>query len=248
MVLRKTRSPGLAGVLFWPYPLFYRPFGRLRNRGDCRKGDFDFWIDGYPRSANTFAVRAFQMANPNVRIRSHMHIPPFIINSVQLGKPGLFLIRKPEDAIMSWAIYWNSPVEPCLDYYIDFHRTLLPYASKLFLASFEAVTSDFEGLIRQFNSRMNANYALPQCPAGTVFSRIEEESRNHKGEVNELQICRPSPRRAELKEKLAIEIKSCVIAKKLEKARELHLTLWQNHSKAMELACGSEAQTCAQSQ
>jgi hypothetical protein len=180
-------------------------------------------------------VRAFQMANPHLRIRSHRHIPPFIINSVERQKPGLFLIRKPEDAAISWAIYWNSPVEPCLDYYIDFHRILLPYASKMYVASFEEVTTDFDGLIRQFNTSLNTRYGLPGYEAGVVFSRIEEESRNHKGELNELQICRPSLRRAELKEGLVRGLSHGTTARKLEKARDLYDVLLQNQAKELQL-------------
>ena len=126
-------------------------------------------------------------------------------------------------------------MEPCLDYFIDFHRTLLPYAPKMFVARFEVVTTDFEGLILQFNARMNANYGLPRFDDRAIFSRIEEELRDQEGKVREMQVCRPSPKRAELKAVLAKELDSCATAKKLDKARELYVTLVQNNAKAMDL-------------
>ena len=189
----------LGRLLFWRRPALYRYFGLLRGRGDCFDQDFDLWIGGFPRSANTFAVEAFQSANPGVRLASHRHIPAFIIRWLDAGQPGIFLIRQPEEAVLSWTILWRGYLEETLEYYIDFHRALLPHASRLFIATFDMVTNDFGAVIEQFNRRYGSRYAVfkhePQAVA-ECFSRIETTSPPGGGE---LAVCRPSAKRAKLK-------------------------------------------------
>lgn len=216
----------LGRYILWRCPSFYRVFGIVRHRRDCRIGDFDLWIDGFPRSAQTFATKSFQLANPDAKIRSHQHLPPFIINAIQTGKPGILMMRKPADAAISWAIYWDNPVGLCLDYYIDFHRTLLPYTGKMFIARFEEVTYDFGSLVQQFNQQVGTHYNCPSHDPGTVFSLIEAETNWHDPELDSRRICRPSPERARIKALLMKELTtSSKIAKKLDKARRLYYAI-----------------------
>jgi len=118
----------LGRFLLWSSPRLYRLFGLARGRGDCWQRDFDVWIGGFPRSANTFAAEAFQMVNPQVRLASHHHVPVFIIAWLEMHKPGMFLIREPEAAVASWAVVWQGHLPESLDYYIDYHRTLMTYS------------------------------------------------------------------------------------------------------------------------
>jgi hypothetical protein len=91
-------------LIFWPRPALYFPFGVLRNRGNVFRSDFELHISGYPRSGNTFAVKAFLMANPGTPLRSHRHIPTFAVQSAKNSQPGMVLIRNPVDAAVSWSI------------------------------------------------------------------------------------------------------------------------------------------------
>ena len=199
----------------------------MRGRGDCLTDDFDLWIDGYPRSANSFAVESFRIANPNARIRSHRHIPTFILNALERKKPGIFLLRKPEDAVVSWAIFWDADLAHCLDYYIDFHRPLCARAAQLFVAPFDLVIADFNEVIRQFNGRHGTDYATAPSDPTTrdlCFSAIEDSSyRCPEGGVNELRVSRPSRHREEIKPQLAERLhKLPVLRRKLETADKLH--------------------------
>jgi hypothetical protein len=212
--------------VLWPHPQLYRLIGAIRKRGNGTETNFDLWVDGFPRSATTFTAKLFQLANPGAHLRQHTHLPPFIIKAVRANKPGMFLLRKPEDAVISWAIFWRMPLKPCLDYYLDFHRALLPYSAQLFVARFELVTVDFPRVIAQFNERFGTQYALPPQGVDSVsacFSMIEDDFKNPAGEVDELIVCRPSPRRREIKAGMLKELReSRVLSKKIAEAEKLH--------------------------
>lgn len=216
----------LGRAFFWSKPLYYRWLGRLRNRGDCLSRDFDVWIDGFPRSANTFTTTLFHMANPAARISSHRHIPTFVVSALHAGKPGILLLRKPEDAAISWAIFWKMDVTHCLDYYIDFHRVLRPYVSDLFVAPFEQVTADFPAVIDAFNRFYKLNYSSATHDAATMaecMSKVEALSREEGGGIDESRVGRPSSQREPAKVLLRKRIyQSPDLYRKLEKASELH--------------------------
>lgn len=212
--------------LLWRYPALYRRLGLLRGHGDCLADDFDLWIDGFPRSAQTFASKSFHVANPIAKVRSHHHLPPFIINAIEAEKPGILLIRKPEDAAVSWAVFWNLSVGSCLDYYIDFHRALLPHAKKAFLACFEDVTGDFGSVVGQFNQRFGTQYNPPDRDAGSIFSLIAAETDWRDPELNRRRLCFPSAERDRMKAALTKDLTaSGKNTKRLNKARALYLTI-----------------------
>lgn len=212
--------------LLWGHPERFRPIGILRGRGDVTATDYDLWIDGFPRSANTFAAKSFQLANPSVKIRSHRHLPPFVIQSLRDGKPGMLMMRRPEDAVLSWAIFWQVRVDICLDYYLDFHRALLPHVPDLFLARFEEVTTRFDEVIQRFNRHFGTNYTPMMHDAETLarcHAEMDRELIEWRGFVDEMRIPRPSPQRAAVKRDVAQRLReSPALARKLETANELY--------------------------
>lgn len=214
--------------LLWTRPSLYRWFGILRDRGDCLEEDFEVWIGGYPRSANTFAVAAFKLANPQVRIASHWHIPTFVIHGLRCGKPGILVIRRPLDSVVSWTLYWQGKMklEDSLDYYLDFHNALLPYRGELFVAPFDATTKDFARILHQFNQRFGTKYT-PLPPGENSVRRcvsfVEDWLRAPDGSINEFKVSRPSPKREALKPKLVKALnESLRLANKLQAANELY--------------------------
>lgn len=219
----------LGRFLLWRYPTFYRRLGLLRDRGDCCADDFELWIDGFPRSAQTFASKSFLVANPHAKVRSHQHLPPFIINAIEAEKPGMLLIRKPEDAVVSWAIFWEESLGPCLDYYIDFHRALLPNAERAFKARFEDVTRDFGGLIHKFNQRFGTDFRPPDHDSEAIFSLIKAETNWHDPELDRRRICCPSADRVRMKAQLMKELTaSSKMTRGLDKARKLYYAIAGN--------------------
>ena len=101
-----------------------------------------------------------------------------MIQAVRDGKPGMLMLRKPEDATLSWAIFWRDHVGDCLDYYVDFHRPLLPYLSSLFIAPFEEVTSRFDAVVSRFNRTFATRFEAIAHNAETQAHRFAEMDRD----------------------------------------------------------------------
>jgi hypothetical protein len=118
-------------------------------------------IDGYPRSATTFAVAAFQLAQPRpVQMAHHSHAPAQVIAAARWNIPTLVTIREPHDSVLSTAIY--SPfltVRAALESYIRFYRSILPYRQAFVVAEFGDITSRFDHVIARLNDRFACSFA-----------------------------------------------------------------------------------------
>jgi hypothetical protein len=118
-------------------------------------------IDGYTRSATTFAVYAFQIAQPRpVRMAHHLHAPAQLIAAARRRVPTIALIREPRAAILSQLVR-EPGVAPqdALMAYARFYRILLPYAGDLVLGEFDEVTTDFGSVVRKVNRRFGTSFA-----------------------------------------------------------------------------------------
>ena len=226
----------LGRKVLWQSPRLYRWVGILRDRGDCLLNDYEVWFGGYPRSANTFSVAAFKLANPTVRVASHWHIPAFIINALQDKKPGMFLVRQPKDSVVSWTIFWQGKLKlgDSLDYYLDFHRAMLSHRENLFVSPFEQTINNFEGVLSAFNTRFGTNYAAPVPGKKTseeCLKTIEDWLRAPDGSINEFVVSRPSPKRVKIKAQLSEMLrKSPSLSRKLEMAQNLYAEFSAGHS------------------
>lgn len=87
--------------------------------------DTEIVIEGFPRSANTFAVVAStqaQGARP-IRIAHHLHAEAQVLAGVERKLPVIVLIRQPEDAIRSLKIAFPDQDENrMLRLYLRFYR------------------------------------------------------------------------------------------------------------------------------
>jgi hypothetical protein len=220
----------------WPRPALYFPIGILRKRGNVFRRNVDLYISGYPRSGNTFARTTFLSANPGLEIRSHRHIPTFVLQLVRRRAPGLILIRRPLDAAISWAIHENQPIEEAMAYWNDYYQALMPVRSQLFVADFEDVISDFGGVMRAFNARWRTSYTPfehTRETAAECFQVTEEEHRLPEGGIREMQVCRPSESRRMLKEALLREMaQSSFLRRELASANELYRSFLHYRNKA----------------
>ena len=125
-------------------------------------------IEGFPRSANSFARVAFNRAQKGtVRIATGLHVPAQVIRAARWRIPTLVLIRRPKDAVLSFAIRDPISVEQALKYYLSFYETVEGYGDAYVLGTFEEVTEDFGLVIRRLNERFGASFSRSVTTNGT---------------------------------------------------------------------------------
>src|ERR687890_2581704 len=118
-------------------------------------------IEGFPRSANSFARVAFNRAQRDrVRIATGLHVPAQVIRAARWRIPTLVLIRRPKDAVLSFAIRDPISVEQALKYYLSFYETVEGYRDAYVLGLFEEVTGDFGQVIRRINERFGTTFSV----------------------------------------------------------------------------------------
>jgi hypothetical protein len=142
------------------HPSYLRVAGRRRGRAVVGPGT-ELVIEGFPRTASTFAVFAFQTAQPRpVRVAHHLHAPAQIIAAARLGIPALVLIRPPEDAVISILMWWPQ-VTPrdALAAYARFYERTLPSRDRCVVGRFAEVTSDLGAVIDRVNRRFGTDFA-----------------------------------------------------------------------------------------
>ena len=158
----QPRAVKLARRLLEPFPTIYCATQRLRRP---RKAVVDkrtsLLIEGYSGSANTFLVLAMQVANPEIRIASHVHSAAHVRRAVQLGVPSVVVVREPIGALTSGlGRFPLMPVGEALDAYAVFYERLVPDASRILVVSFNDVTSPhFDEVVTRVNERFGTTFA-----------------------------------------------------------------------------------------
>jgi hypothetical protein len=133
--------------------------------------DTELVVDGYTRSATTYAVYAFQVAQPRpVRVAHHLHAPAQIVAAARWGVPTILLIRDPEGAVLSQVV--REPgvtVRDALVSWRRFYEAALRCSDAFVVGGFGRVTTDMGGVIRDLNGRFGTSFA--------EFERTEEHER-----------------------------------------------------------------------
>lgn len=140
-------------------------------------------IEGFPRCANSFAVKAFRAANDpeeQMHIGTHAHSPANIIMAIRWQVPTLVLVREPEDAVLSYVarilefdevagLNKDDPVnDPTVNRLISywtkrfslFYDRLRPYVGCYVSADFRTVTKDFSEVIARLNRKYGKSYQV----------------------------------------------------------------------------------------
>lgn len=152
------RARHRARARFSESPTFYLPFARRKYPGPSPEvigPETELVIDGYTRSASTFAVYALQLAQDRpVRLAHHLHAPAQLIRAARTGVPALLLIREPRGAILSQLVREpDVAMRDALVAYAQFHACLLPHLPDLVVGEFHQVTTQFGAVIDRLNSR-----------------------------------------------------------------------------------------------
>jgi hypothetical protein len=188
-------------------------------------------IEGFPRSGNTFAVVAFQQAQPeSVRIAHHLHMPAQVVLAAQWGIPTLLLVRKPTDAALSWVIREPGvPIRQALKHYVSFYEKAAQYRDALVVGFFEEVTRDYGTVLERVNAKFGTEFSSfvhSEDNVRCVFDHIDEVHRARRGgRLDEKVITHPSAVKAGLKDALKKELEAPELRKLIAKAEAVYESL-----------------------
>ncbi len=168
-------------------------------------------IEGYPRSANTYAVYAFKHVNELDwnEVGHHLHVQAQIIRSIKYKIPVILLIRHPLEAVRSLVVRHDFiPVNEALEDYIRFYNDLYKLREGFVVANFEDVIEHFGEIIQQVNKRFSSEFNLfpdqKEQAKSAVFDEIDRRNRHlDKGKVTHLY--RPDKDKESLKNDVELQ-------------------------------------------
>jgi hypothetical protein len=181
-------------------------------------------IEGFPRSANTYALAAFTCANGSTTVvASHLHAAASVAEGVRRALPVVVVLRDPLDACVS--LLQRQPVRPstALRAYVRFHERISPHASDLVLSDFPVTTGDFGATIGAVNRRFGTSFTVYQhTPENEAWCRdyVVDADRRDQGEVRESTVALPQVGRQEGREQVVEAVTA--EASLLERARRLY--------------------------
>lgn len=137
----------------------------------------DLCLEGFPRSGNSFLLKAFTTWNPHARVAHHLHVPAQVSRSVRFGVPCLVLVRRPEDAVTSLLVA-NPALELglVLASYTAFHERVRRHLGAVVVASFEVAVAEPWEPVRQVNERFGTTFRA-EVLDGAARLRFEDDLR-----------------------------------------------------------------------
>ena len=140
-------------------------------------------IEAPPRSGNSFFVMGFGMANPDVRLAHHHHVPAQVHRAIQLGVPVIALLRNPLDSALAKAAPGDNPflVGTTLRRWVSFWRGIQSKMDSIVVARFEDVIADPSAVVRRINARYSTGFTTEFPATSTVFAALEKHRIRDQG-------------------------------------------------------------------
>ena len=166
-------------------------------------GDTDIVIESYQSCGNTFARKAMEYANPQVRIASHSHSWANVSRGLRLGKPVVVLMRHPIDAVASHAVRMHlDDLDRELHRYHRFFDRVIPVADRVVLVPFDVTVNRFGDVIAAVNSRYGTDFRhydhTDPAAKAAVFEEMDREALSTPAELDRVwRVARPNAARAE---------------------------------------------------
>lgn len=221
------------------YPAIYMRYAQWARPQKVVTAQSDIVIEGFRRSANWFAVTAFQQAQGGeVNIAHHTHSPAQVKTAVRMGVPNLVLIRDPDEAVLEdWLRLRRRALVRLPRVFLDyarFYEPLVRCRSGYVLGHFQEVTSDFGEVISKINARFGTRFVpFDHTPenVGRCFQVIEEGNRRkNSGRLVEFIVGRPSEERREVVEQLRSLLDRNEVGKHRTRARRVYESLMATDS------------------
>ncbi len=216
-------------------PALYLPIARWHYRGveDRVVGpDTELVIDGFQRSANTFASIAFEISQPRRRSTvHHLHAASQIVAAARMHIPCILLVRDPVDAVISHLqrVPQITPRQALMNW-SRFYERVLPYREQVVVACFHDVTTDYGAVLREVNERYGTSFACfehTEANVRSVFDLMEQRNRQRYGMLREDMVPRPSRVRRTRRDEVRARVESASTASVRRRAREAYAELMQ---------------------
>jgi hypothetical protein len=194
--------------------------------------DTELVVEGYPRSANSFAIAAIRRAQDRpLAIAHHQHVPAQVVAGAKSRIPTLVLIREPDQAVLSFVI--REPfhtLDQAFRHYIRFYGRVLPFRDAVLVVTFDEVTSDFGAVMRHLNQKFGSSFIEFHHTEENVRKCFEDIERHERTALKahydfEAMTARPSSRRDALRNELIEKLESPRLARKRAAAAELYAAL-----------------------
>jgi hypothetical protein len=188
----------------------------------------DLVIEGYQSCGNTFAKKAMEHANPDVRIASHTHSWANVARGLSLGKPVIVLLRPPLDAIASHVVRMRlDDLDRELYRYRRFYRRVADASDSVVIAPFDVTTNRFGEVIEALNVRTDSGFKRfdHDDPAAKekVFDEMQREVDATPLEMDlRWRVARPSAERAEATREMKARLTSDRYRDALARCQAIH--------------------------
>lgn len=220
------------GSVIRRYPLLFFPIIKLNNRlrgwnwPSYITRDTELVLEGYFRTGNTFAVRAFDISQPAPRkMAHHTHAIATLLVAAERNLPSMVLLRKPTDTVISAALKApGTTLAQHLKWYIRYYQTVDRLRDHFYIARFDEVTADFGEVIRNLNLRFRTDFApFDHTPDNVqkVFDWIEEMDRRVTS-GNVMQYSIPQPQKRDVKAMMAKQLEQQDCRHLLARANQVH--------------------------
>lgn len=216
---------------FERFPRLYVRFARRRNpHRPLIDSSTDAVIEGFPRSGNTFLLSWITLANPELKVASHLHSVAHLRAGLKQKTPVVVLLRSPTEAMTSELLNRIGRGDPLsfqqvFRRYERFYQGAKRYRDDVIISPFETTTKQPELVVRALNERTGWALDLePLQKENEVLADVERLNTLHVGEPNELTVARPSESRAELAARIKQELAENH-TRTLSRLQDLHDTL-----------------------
>lgn len=174
----------------------------------------DLVIEGYPRSSNTFthdiiSAICSRTGQRKPALAHHTHKEENLALGLEMGKPLVVLIRKPEDAITSYMIYSNCDVELASQRYSKFYEYVASIKGQYTLLPFEMVTQNLSEAITRLNAVLPEPLPLP-IPDDIALAKSYAKRRTENSQLTPEEKVRQISIPQEQREKMKAETREIV--------------------------------------
>jgi hypothetical protein len=192
---------GRARLSSWP-SLYLPLYRRVSPKPELAiSSDTELVIEGFPRSANTYAVVAFEaVQSRQVHVAHHVHAPAQLLAAAKRGIPAIALVREPAQAVASLVLRESDySLERGLVEYRRFYQPLLSHRDAFVIGSFDDVTTRYGRVIEEVNAKFGTNFVTYEPTAElearvtATIERLEYDEALQR--VDEAKVARPSETR-----------------------------------------------------